>query len=305
MAIPLIAGAAALALGGAYLGTRLTRTGVDHLRATMPGRLVPLSQGLTHVQWHGPETGPVLVCVHGLSTPSFVWGPLLPLLTGLGYRVLTYDLYGRGYSDRAPGRQDSAFFLRQLEDLLKAEGVTGHFSLAGYSMGGSISTSCAVAHPDRVARLILLAPAGLALALGRFSNAVAKSPILGDWVMEVLGARALRGGFREGDGADPVADAITARALDELSVAGTLRAILSAQRGILSDDQSDLHRRIAAGQVPVTAIWGAEDPVIPISCRDRLAGLNPSVRHVTLADADHRLPYTHAGQVAQAIGPPA
>jgi pimeloyl-ACP methyl ester carboxylesterase len=303
MAIPLIAGAAALALGGSYLGARLNRRRVDDLRSHMPGRLVSLSQGLTHAEWHGPEGGPVLVCVHGLSTPSFVWGPLLPHLTGLGYRVLTYDLYGRGYSDRLPGRQNADFFLRQLQDLLDAEGVSGPFTLMGYSMGGAISAAFTAARAERVSRLILLAPAGLGHALGRFSDIVAKSPLVGDWMMEVLGTRKLRGGYGEGDGADPVADAITNRALDELAVEGTLRAILSAQRGILSDDQSALHTGIAAAETPVLAIWGAEDTVIPITCRDRLETLNPSARQITLAEADHRLTYTHAEQVAEAIGP--
>ena len=303
MAIPLIAGAAALALGGSYLGARLNRRRVEDLRASMPGRLVSLSQGLTHAEWHGPEGGPVLVCVHGLSTPSFVWGPLLPHLTGLGYRVLTYDLYGRGYSDRPSGRQDADFFLRQLQDLLDAEGVSGPFTLMGYSMGGSISAAFTAANPERISRLILLAPAGLGLALGRFSDIVAKSPLVGDWMMEVLGTRKLRGGYGEGDGSDTVADAITKRALDELAVEGTLRAILSAQRGILSDDQSGLHSRIAQSDLPVTAIWGAEDTVIPLSSRDRLAELNPAATQVTVSQADHRLTYTHAEQVAEAIGP--
>ncbi|MGI3185213.1 alpha/beta fold hydrolase [Nioella aestuarii] len=303
MAIPLIAGAAALALGGSYLGARLNRRRIEDLRSNMPGRLVSLSQGHTHAEWHGPQDGPVLVCVHGLSTPSFVWGPLLPHLTDQGYRVLTYDLYGRGYSDRPPGRQDAGFFLRQLKDLLDQERVSNPFTLMGYSMGGAISGAFAQAYPDRVSRLILLAPAGLGLHLGRFSEIVAKSPIIGDWMMEVLGAQSLRGGYGEGDGVDPVADAITNRALDELAVEGTLRAILSAQRGILSDDQSSLHTEISASDIPVLAVWGAQDTVIPITCRKRLETLNPSARQITLTDADHRLTYTHAAQVAEAIGP--
>lgn len=305
MAGALISGALALGLGGAYLAARLARRNVSDLRRDMPGHLVSLPQGQTHAQWHGPEGGPVLVCVHGLSTPSFVWGPLLPLLTDLGYRVLTYDLFGRGYSDRAAGRQDTRFFLDQLKDLLDAEAVTGRFSLMGYSMGGAISAAFTAEKPDRVQRLVLLAPAGLGVALGGLSDFVARGPLVGDWVMEVLGPRLLRKGYGEGDGADPVADAITTRALDELSVAGTTRAILSAQRGILSVDQSDLHRRIAETQVPVLAIWGADDRVIPLPCRDRLAALNPSARQVTLPAADHRLPYTHPAQVAQELGPPA
>lgn len=297
MAGALILGLVTLAFAGVYLGVRLGRPGVETQRRDMPRRLLSLSQGRTHAQWHGPEGGPVLVCVHGLSTPSFVWGPVLPRLTERGFRVLIYDLYGRGYSDRAPGRQDTGFFLRQLEDLLEAEGVTGRFALVGYSMGGAICTAFTARHPNRVERLILLAPAGLGHELGRFSRFVTRTPLIGDWVMEVLGVPILRSSYGE----ESKEDAIAMRALKELSVAGTLRAILSSMRGILHVDQSDLHRRIAQSGPSVTAIWGERDAVIPVSCRDRLAALNPDARQITLPDADHALTYTHPDDVAQAI----
>lgn len=297
MAGALILGLVTLALAGVYLGVRLGRPGVETQRRDMPGRLLSLSQGQIHAQWHGPEGGPVLVCVHGLSTPSFVWGPILPHLTARGFRVLTYDLYGRGFSDRASGRQDTGFFLRQLEDLLEAEGVTGRFTLVGYSMGGAISTAYAARHPDRVARLTLLAPAGLGHELGGFSRFVTRTPLIGDWVMEVLGVPILRSSY----GKDALQDAIAMRALKELSVAGTLRAVLSSMRGILSVDQSELHRGIARTGPPVTAIWGAKDAVIPLDCRDRLGAINPEASQITLPDADHALTYTHPGKVADGI----
>jgi len=107
----------------------------------------------------------------------------------------------------------------------------------GYSMGGATASAYARANPDRVSRLILLAPAGLGLDLGRFSGFVAKTPLIGDWGMEVLGARLLRRSYGEGNGTNLTTDSIATRALQELSVAGTLRAILSSQRGILSVDQ--------------------------------------------------------------------
>jgi pimeloyl-ACP methyl ester carboxylesterase len=64
-----------------------------------------------------------------------------------GHRVLTYDLYGRGYSDRPGGEQDARFFIRQLEDLLEHQGVTQPVTLLGYSMGGAIGAAFAAKHP--------------------------------------------------------------------------------------------------------------------------------------------------------------
>jgi len=84
----------------------------DSIRDLAPNEFAKLSDGHTHYQWHGDPDGPVLVCVHGLTTPSFVWEALLPGLTEAGYRVLTYDLYGRGMSDRPKGAQTRSFFMR-------------------------------------------------------------------------------------------------------------------------------------------------------------------------------------------------
>lgn len=90
----------------------------DKRRAAATGQVADLPNGPTWFQWRGPRDGPVAVCVHGLTTPSFVWGPLADHLAGLGFCVLTYDLYGRGLSARPKGEQDSAFFNAQLAALL-------------------------------------------------------------------------------------------------------------------------------------------------------------------------------------------
>lgn len=34
------------------------------------------SQGTTHCEWFAPSSGHIVICVHGLTTRSFVWGGL-------------------------------------------------------------------------------------------------------------------------------------------------------------------------------------------------------------------------------------
>jgi alpha-beta hydrolase superfamily lysophospholipase len=57
-------------------------------RADAPGEFASLSNGITHYQFHGPVDGPLVVCVHGLTTPSFVYEGLAKRLMERGYRVL-------------------------------------------------------------------------------------------------------------------------------------------------------------------------------------------------------------------------
>jgi pimeloyl-ACP methyl ester carboxylesterase len=289
------------ALGGIYMIVRFRRPGVTDFRAQATGDLIPLKMGTTHVTCHGPEDGPVLVCIHGLSTPSFVWEPLVPYLTGLGYRVITYDLYGRGHSDRVMGRQNATFFLRHLDQLLEAEGVTGRFALMGYSMGGAIAAAFVARSPDRVLALILLASAGLDYNATPTAAFVRKWPVIGDWLQEVFGARLFRRAFADMPYTDPTAQSIITRMCAEIDKSGTLAAMLSSARGILSDDQTEIHQTIAAAGLPVLAIWGSDDGTIPISSMGRLARANRKAMQFELEGADHGLAFTHPASVAEAI----
>ena len=71
----------------------------DQVRAGLEGDFIRLSDGYTHYQWAGPEDGQVVVLLHGFSVPYFLWDYVFKDLSEAGFRVLRYDLYGRGYSD--------------------------------------------------------------------------------------------------------------------------------------------------------------------------------------------------------------
>lgn len=269
-------------------------------RAEAPGKFAELSQGQTHYRWDGPRGGPVAVCVHGLSSASYVYDALVRALTVMGFRVLRYDLYGRGYSDRPGGRQDTAFFQRQLEELLSHEGVEQADLLMGYSMGGSIATAFAAAHPMRVLRLVLLAPAGLGHDPGRMGRLVAAVPVIGDWVMRVFGGMHLRATAARVAGPSAV-EGLARMQADETRHRGFLPAVLSSLRHALREDQADLHRRIAAHDIPVLAIWGEADTAIPIAALGRLAQINRAAMQVSLPGVGHGLPHTHPREVQQAL----
>ncbi len=69
---------------------------------------------------------------------------LADFLIGRGHRVLIYDHYGRGYSDRPKGSQDARFFASHLTELLDHLHLKESFDLYGYSMGSSIAVAYAV-----------------------------------------------------------------------------------------------------------------------------------------------------------------
>ena len=270
-------------------------------RSAAPGDLAALSQGTTHYQWIGPSRGPVAVCVHGLTTPSFVWLGLAQGLAKMGFRVLIYDLYGRGYSDRIAGLQDKAFFLRQLDDLLVDQGVDGDITLLGYSMGGAIATSFAAAHPDKIRHLVLLAPAGMGLGSNRMIRFITRTKGIGDWLMLALFARQHRKGTEAERDLPTSVENIVDLQQNELRYRGFIPAVLSSMRGILSHPQKDEHNTVHQAGIPLLAIWGREDNIIPLSAMGTLTQWSRHARQDTIEGAGHGLTYTHTSDVLTCI----
>tara|TARA_R110002012_G_scaffold233652_2_gene406898 strand:- start:11483 stop:12412 length:930 start_codon:yes stop_codon:yes gene_type:complete len=271
----------------------------DVTRGGASGQFAELSQGVTHYEWLGPPDGPIAVCIHGLTTPSFAWRAITKGLVSMGYRTLTYDLYGRGYSDRPSGAQDRHFFLGQLEELLDNQNVTEPFTVVGYSMGGSIATCFTAAFPDKVSRLILVASAGMGLTSRGLMSFIIQTPILGDWLMMALFPSIFHRAVNAEQHRPSSVPKVYDMQREQTVYKGYIAAILASRRGILADVLRDEHRSIAAAGIPVLAIWAADDQVIPASAVGCLAEWNRDAKHAVIAGAGHGLPYTHAPEVIE------
>ncbi|GGD36709.1 alpha/beta fold hydrolase [Sinisalibacter lacisalsi] len=273
----------------------------ERARGDAPGAFAQLSAGNTHYQWHGPRSTRVLVLVHGVSSPSWVFAGLIRGLLAMRYRVLSYDLYGRGFSDRPRDSQTLEFHARQLGELLDALGVQVPVTLMGYSMGGAIAATFAADEPDRVDRLILLAPAGVSYTPGRLRTMARDGGRLGSWLWGLLGGWQLKRAARA-DAANPsVIDDLPRRIRREIRRRGYLAAILSSERHALDRSLKAVHREIGAMYIPTLAIWGEKDAVIPVASLGAFAAWNRQARQEVIDGAGHALPHTHPKQVLSAI----
>jgi pimeloyl-ACP methyl ester carboxylesterase len=273
----------------------------DAARRNAPGQIARLPRGDTHYRWLGAAEGPVAVCVHGLTTPSFVWEPVAERLGRMGFRVLVYDLYGRGFSARPGGAQDSDFFITQLEDLLDHEGVDGDVTLLGYSMGGAIATAFAARHHLRLRQVVLIAPAGLGHDLGPIADLAVNYNWLGRWLMLGFYGRSLRRATEAERGLPSAIEGMVDRQIAETRWKGFAPAVLSSLRGIIDEDLEPAHRTIVESGLPVLAIWAGKDEVIPISGLGKLAEWNRDARQEVIEDAGHTVAYTHVDEVAAAL----
>ena len=110
------------------------------------------------------EGSPVLL-LHGFDSSFLEFRRLAPLLAA-HCRVIIPDLHGFGFSPRSsPLPMGPAAVLNHLEHLLEAlrdhHGIHDAVGLIGASMGGAAGVELARRNPDRIRRLMLLAPAGL------------------------------------------------------------------------------------------------------------------------------------------------
>lgn len=270
-------------------------------RRTAPGAFIELSEGMVHYQWLGVSQGPVVVCTHGLTTPSFVWRGLAERLGQMGYRVLVYDLYGRGYSDRPKGAQTTRMHARQLREVLNAFDLHSDVTLIGYSMGACITSEFAKHDGYRLRRLVLIAPAGMSWDLGKMIGWAMNWPLIGDWAFHMMYPRnakaAISANAKTHDGTDP----FFALQKAEFSYRGYLSSVLSSIRYTLREPQEKTHKNLATSGIPMAAIWGTEDTVIPLRAMGQLSQWNRNVHHATIPHAGHDLVVTHSSEVAKAI----
>lgn len=102
-------------------------------------------------QDHLTADGPRVVLLHAGVADRRVWRDVAPALHELGADVLAYDR--RGFGESPP--TDEAF--RHVDDLLEL--LDDPAWLVGNSMGGALALDAALLAPDRVAGLVLIAPA--------------------------------------------------------------------------------------------------------------------------------------------------
>lgn len=263
---------------------------IEAIRQVVPDAdFVSLPVGFTHYKMEG-ESGEWCVLTHGYATPLYIYDRVAAALLEAGYRVLRYDLLGRGLSERVKRDYTPALLGEQLYQLVEALIPGERFYLFGTSMGGTVTTTFLAAHPDRVKKLVLYAPAGMIFKAPAYMK-LCRLPGLGDLLFATLGAKILTKGCASEltHSAPEVVENYRRQFAYHTQFKGMMRCVLSSLRHTILafDEDRKGYEGTARSGVPVLVVWGTEDKTMPYYQAATMQEVVPQMRLVTFEGSGH------------------
>lgn len=260
------------------------------------GSSAKLAMGRLNYQWHGPADGEIVVLVHGFSTPSLVWQNTIPALVAAGYRVLSFDHFGRGHSERLAVAYNRKHYVTELQQLLDHLQITEPVSLVGYSMGGGNVVSFAATQPQRVKQLVLLAPAGFIPPYSGLSR-VLSWPWIGEQLLTLAGAERLMAELLQASETGVITADTAEQFKTQFYIQGSPYALASTLRHYPMYNLADDYQQVGNSKLPVTAIWGDADQVVPYDGAAQMQQRLPQLDLHTVPGAQHDFTFTQADLV--------
>lgn len=226
---------------------RIERTDVER-RGSSELNWLSLSDGQLAYSVVG-DTGHSYVLVHGFSGDRTTWAQLSTAIARAGHRAIVPDLPGHGATTA------EAYGIDTLVDAVTrlAETLPTPITLVGHSLGAAVATIAAERLGSKVARLVLVTPAGCGPTIGAdFVHGMAHAQTAGEiaHLLRLLG---------------PKGGALSDVALSQMSAEtskGRLRVLADALTTSLGRQRIDILRPLARMTVPVTAIFGTDDRVV-------------------------------------------
>ncbi len=260
------------------------------------GAFVQLSDGVTHYELNGTRNTQQIVLVHGFSIPYFIWEPTFEFLTKSGFRILRYDLFGRGFSDRPRLRYNIHLFVRQLRGLLDALTIE-QVHLVGLSMGGAVSAAFVERYPERVKSHILIDPAGAQPIPLSWTLKAAQLPFVGELALGLFGSESLVKGIASDFFSSDLIQQFQANYRVQMQYKGFLRAILSSIRNGMLDSFLDTYQRVGKLGKPTLLFWGRNDTTVPFADSQLILSAIPHAEFHVIENCGHIPHYEKPGIV--------
>lgn len=250
--------------------------------------IAPVAGAAQRVHYHEQGVGEVVIFLHGAGGGASGYSNFkgnYPAFAAAGFRAIAPDLLGYGLSSKPDIPQyDLDFFVAGVKGLVDALGLR-KVTLLGNSLGGAVALGYALAHPDDVSRLILMAPGGVEdldtyLAMPGVAN------MFQVYQSGKTGAQAMRAvmTMQLFDPSLLTDDIINERAPIAATQTQAARSILKVR-----NMTTELH----ALRCPVFGFWGVNDKFNPVSGAMKLVDNCPQARMVLVNQCGHWVQVEH------------
>ena len=285
-----------LVLLGAWLWTPdLDRAGLEARHARSPADFVEVAGIRVHLRDDGPKDAPAVLMLHGFGASLHTWEAWAQALVPR-HRVIRFDLPAAGLTGADPsGDYSDERSIQLIAALMDRLGVA-RASVVGHSMGGRIAWRFAAAQPQRVHRLVLVAPDGFASPGFEYGKAPEVGPmveLMRHVLPRVLVTMSLQPAYA--DPAQMTGERAT-RYHELLRAPGVRDGLIERMRQLVLRDPVPILQTIAA---PTLLLWGERDAMVPAANAQDYLRVMPRARLLLLPAVGH-IPQEEGGSAALA-----
>ncbi len=239
----------------------LPRTVLEAKYLEQPGDMIDVDGARLHVRDRGPRDAPAVILIHGTASHLQTWDGWADGLSG-SFRVVWLDLPGHGLSSPDPtGDYSDERTIALLAGLMDQLGL-GKASIIGSSLGGRIAWKFAAAHPERVAKLVLISPDGFAspgFEYGKAPEVPASLGLMKYFLPAFLLQPQLAAAYADDS---RMSEETLQRYRDLMRAPGNREALLERMRQTVLEPPEPYLEKITA---PTLLMWGELDRMIPVS----------------------------------------
>ncbi|MBI5671011.1 MAG: alpha/beta hydrolase [Chloroflexi bacterium] len=264
------------------------------------GQFVDIEGVSVYYRQAGPADGPAVLLLHGFLGSTVNWDDTIPVLAEAGYHVIAFDRPPFGLSDKRPELDYSLEAQAALTAGLMDKLGIDRAALVGHSAGGAVAAQFALAYPERVSKLVLVAGAiGLnaaddaadsqaSQAFSFLRDADPNNPLAQLALRAFFTSDFARNMLRESV-SDP--DRVTPELVERNSAYLKLRGWEAGLLAFTRDaqfDKPDLDS-LAKMEIPVLLLWGEDDNTVPLAVGERLRDTFPNDTWKPYPNAGHML----------------
>ena len=241
-----------------YLFSSFEKGNLDEYRQGSDYEFAKLSQGLTAYKDIGNKDDLAIIVIHGATLPSEGFIGFCSGLSAKGYRVICYDQYGRGYSDRPITNYNMQLYTEQLRELLDFLDIKDAI-LYGSSMGAPIAINFSNNYSERILAI------GLQVPLVHSNSKVLgliKVPVVGNLFLRTFGIPFAKNRAEQWAHENEGQEEFINRYITQLSLPGTEYSLLSSIRNIANKDFLPDYKVFSELNIPIHIAYASDDDEI-------------------------------------------